>query len=322
MNSFINNKILVTGGLGFIGHRVSHFLEARGYQVIIIDSMTNYGCIPDSELSSLYKFRKSTLTSPIYDIDICDKDAVKKIIESHNISTIIHLASYPRQKTVSLNPIGASQTMITGLMTLLEIAKETNVRKFTYVSSSMVYGDFTEGVTESAPTNPVCLYGILKLCGEEMVHKYQNFFNTVILRPSAVYGPADVSGRVISQFFENSFKNSMLEVNGSAEILDFTYVDDTAMGIVLASTIDNANNKIYNLSRGRGRSLIDAAFTIIKLVGSGYIKVSQRNNDFPSRNSLDISRAHNDFGFWPTVDIEEGFQKYYDWLSNTVHRTR
>ena len=70
MNSFINNKILVTGGLGFIGHRVSHFLEARGYQVIIIDSMTNYGCIPDSELSSLYKFRKSTLTSPIYDIDI------------------------------------------------------------------------------------------------------------------------------------------------------------------------------------------------------------------------------------------------------------
>jgi nucleoside-diphosphate-sugar epimerase len=96
-------------------------------------------------------------------------------------------------------------------------------------------------------------------------------------------------------------------------------VDDTATGIVAAALSNNTNNRTYNITKSQGRSLLDAANLAVKIVGQGTIKVQDRDANFPSRGALNIDAARRDFGYFPQVDIEEGFQTYYEWLNNSEY---
>jgi nucleoside-diphosphate-sugar epimerase len=234
---------------------------------------------------------------------------------------VIHLASFPRQKVVNVNPISGSRVMSEGLINLCEFSKRFNVKKFVYISSSMVYGDFTDDVKEDYNCKPQGQYGILKLAGEMLVKDYsrRGVFDHVIIRPSAVYGPYDVEDRVISKFMLTAMRGETLKVNGINETLDFTYVDDAADGIVSASLSEDTNNKTYNITKSHSRSLLDAAKLAVQIVGKGDIEVRDKDADFPSRGALNIDAARNDFGYNPNVDVEEGFQRYYEWLSNSEY---
>jgi UDP-glucose 4-epimerase len=184
----------------------------------------------------------------------------------------------------------------------------------------MVYGDFTDFVTEDAVCKPQGQYGIMKLAGEWLIRDYQRHgLNHTIFRPSAVYGPLDVEDRVISKFILTAMRGGTLKVNGINETLDFTYVDDAADGIVLAILTDNTLNKTYNITKSHSKTLYSAAQLAVELVGKGTIEVRDKDADFPSRGALDITRARNDFGFDPKVDIDEGFKIYYNWLSNSEY---
>jgi nucleoside-diphosphate-sugar epimerase len=97
--------------------------------------------------------------------------------------------------------------------------------------------------------------------------------------------------------------------------LDFTYVDDAAMGIACAAIEDIANNQTYNITRGRSRTLLEAAKLAVQIVGQGQVEVNSRDKNFPSRGQLNITQAYKDFGFQPNVDIEQGFKQYHDWLT-------
>ena len=80
---------------------------------------------------------------------------------------------------------------------------------------------------------------------------------------------------------------------------------------------DNTNNKTYNITKSHSRTLLDAARLAVNIVGKGTINVRDKDADFPSRGALNIDAARRDFGYDPKVDVEEGFQIYYDWLSNS-----
>jgi nucleoside-diphosphate-sugar epimerase len=141
----------------------------------------------------------------------------------------------------------------------------------------------------------------------------------VILRPSAVYGPLDVEDRVVAKFMLTAMRGGVLKVNGADETLDFTYVDDAADGVVAAATRIMSANRTYNITKSHSVSLLQAAEMIVKIVGSGTIECQDRDADFPSRGALNIDRARTILGFDPQVDVEQGFQKYYEWLSNSVY---
>jgi UDP-glucose 4-epimerase len=321
-------KILVTGGLGFIGHNVVAELERQGHSVVITDTRTNYGIIPQLELDSLIAERRAQITTDrIYAIDIADREGMDWLIRTHRPSMVIHMASFPRQKVVNQNPQWGSRSMSEGLLNLLEAASQNQVQKFVYVSSSMVYGDFTDvigiGVMESHATNPRGAYGIMKLAGEWLTRDYtrKTGMGHVIIRPSAVYGPLDVEDRVVSKFLMTAMKQGIIQVNGADESLDFTYVTDAAQGIVQATVSDNAWNTTYNITRGRARSLQEAAQLAINIAQGGSMRINSADENFPSRGTLNISRAQLDFEFEPTVDIEQGFRTYYEWLDNSVYRT-
>ena len=313
-------KILVTGGLGLIGHHVVSKLESLGHDVVITDTRTTYGIIPQDEIDYLMSERLGKIMSDqIYNIDISNADSIDWLIQKHQPELIIHMASFPRQKVVNANPAMGARTMMEGLMNLCESAKSNKVRKFLYISSSMVYGDFTDDVTEDYNCKPQGQYGIMKLSGEHIVKDYsrRNCFNHTIIRPSAVYGPLDVEDRVIAKFMLTAMRGGTLKVNGASETLDFTYVEDAADGIVAAALSNNTNNKTYNITKSHSRSLLDAANLAVKIVGKGSIEVKDKDADFPSRGALNIDAARRDFGYDPKVDVEEGFQKYYEWLSNS-----
>lgn len=313
-------KILVTGGVGFIGHNVVSKLEDLGHDVLIIDNMTNYGIIPEDEMDYLYRERTKKIYSVCHPYDIENRIPIDRTFDSFKPDIVIHLASFPRQKVVNSNPPIGARVMTEGLLNLCEASKRNNVQKFVYVSSSMVYGDFADNVTEDAECKPQGMYGIMKLAGEWLVKDYHDrgAFDYTVIRPSAVYGPRDVEDRVISKFFMAAMRDQVLKVNGKNEKLDFTYVTDTASGIVGASLSKDAAYRTYNITRGESRTLLEAAELIIKIVGKGKVEVTHKSEDYPSRGTLSIRNACRDFGYNPKVDIEEGFQAYYEWLSNSA----
>jgi len=321
-------KILVTGGLGFIGHNVVALLESQGHTCVITDTQTTYGIVPQTELDYLIAERKRKIkTDRIYGIDIADQDGISWLLNEHRPSIVIHLASFPRQKVVNANPQLGSHTMSEGLLNLLEASVQHNVQKFVYISSSMVYGNFKDayfnGVSESHATHPIGQYGIMKLAGEWLVRDYsrRTMMAHTILRPSAVYGPLDVEDRVVSKFLLNAMRGDTIQVRGGNEELDFTYVSDAAKGIAAAAVSDDTYNTTYNITRGRSRTLLEAAELAVKIVGQGAIEVGVADENFPSRGQLNTQRAHLDFGYRPEVDIEQGFQEYYAWLNNSFYRT-
>ena len=309
-------KYLVTGGAGFIGNRVVRILESLGHSVIIADNKTTYGVTPQSEVNSLMKQRLDGIKSQLMHFDVNHTGDMGWAIEKHQPDTIIHLASYPRQKIVDHNAQHAAREMVEGLVGMLGQTARRRVPKFVFVSSSMVYGNFSGAAKEDDILRPQGQYGIMKYTGEMLVRDYgaSTNLNWTIVRPSAVYGQMDVNARVMSKYLRTAMAGGILEVRGHDEMLDFTYVDDTAMGIVLAATNDIANNKIYNISRGHAMSLLRAAELVIREVGSGNIKCSGKDVSFPSRGSLDISKAEIELGFAPAVYLEEGIKRYYEWM--------
>jgi nucleoside-diphosphate-sugar epimerase len=314
-------KILVTGGLGFIGHNVVRILESFRHDVAIIDNKTTYGVIPQAELDYLMLERLCRIKTR----DICIASIEKPFDDSifEGVDVVIHLASFPRQKVVNKNPALGSRVMSEGLLNLLELSVKHEVKKFVYVSSSMVYGNFNrhesiEGIDESSDCKPLGQYGIMKLAGEWLVQDYsrQHKLDYTIVRPSAVYGPYDVEDRVISKFMSQAMRGEELIVNGIDDSLDFTYIDDAAMGIALSAISEDTKNTIYNIARGKAYTLLETARLIVNIVGQGSVCVKNRDTDFPVRGQVNILRAKSDFGYYPTVDLETGLAEYYEWLKN------
>ena len=315
-------NILVTGGLGLIGHNVVARLEQKEHDVIITDTRTNYGIILQSEIDYLMAERLKKISgNNIYQIDITDANNIEWLIAKHKPQVIIHMASFPRQKVVNANPAWGSRVMMEGLINVCESAKKHGVERVVYISSSMVYGDFADQVEEDYDCKPIGQYGIMKLTGEDIVKDYhrRGAFDYAIIRPSAVYGPLDVEDRVVAKFMLTAMRGGVLNVNGAGETLDFTYVDDAADGIVAAATRIMARNNTYNITKSHSVSLLAAAEMIVKIVGQGTIACRDKDADFPSRGALNIDRARTILGYDPQVDVEEGFQNYYDWLSNSVY---
>jgi nucleoside-diphosphate-sugar epimerase len=319
-------KILVTGGLGFIGHNVVSRLEAQGHDVVITDTQSTYGIVAPEEIQYLVSERRKKIsTDRIYGVDMSDRAGIDWLVQHHRPDCIIHLASFPRQKVVNANAPAGSRVMSEGLLNLLEAAVANSVSRFVYASSSMIYGDFKDsgqdGIDESHECRPLGQYGIMKLAGEWLVRDYtvRTGMPHTIVRPSAVYGPLDVEDRVISKFLIRAMRGQEIQVRGPDELLDFTYVGDTADGIVAAAQSPNAENKTYNITRGRSRTLLEAAQTAVNLAQRGTIRILDPDAAFPSRGQLNISAAQKDFGYTPSMDIEQGFRLYYEWLNDSVY---
>ena len=317
-------KIIVVGGAGFIGHHVVKELQDQGHTCVVLDSCTTYGILEPVAHERLINERMDYMNrSEMYHGDISDWNDVQSCFEQHQPEVVIHLASFPRAKIVNTDPLTARHTMIDGLENLLTSSVDVGAKRFVYVSSSMVYGDFAGGVTEDAACKPGSIYAAYKHAGELLTKHFAAKHNMEysIVRPSAVYGPRDVEDRVVSKFFMNALQDKPLNVNGVNEKLDFSFVEDVAHGIVLAATHVLAADETFNITRGEEDTILRAAELVRDIVGKGGINVRERDMSMPSRGYLNTDKAYRLLNYEPHTNIEQGFPLYYEWIQNSLLRS-
>ena len=315
-------KFLITGGKGFIGSKIVEMLCKDGHQLTVVDNEDTYGIMTTSQLNKLYEWRtRNWIAKKVNYIkgDILDRLTCLKAF-SHHPDIVIHLATYPRAKIVDDDPILGVPKVINTTTNLLWHSEKFGVRKFVYVSSSMVYGDFKDGTKEDANTKPKNIYGEAKLTGERMVKLFakRDNLNYNIIRPSGVYGPGDMPDRVVSKFFEKAMENETITLHNGENKVDFTYRQDAARGIVLAA-LSPVSNVSFNITAGNATSLRTLAETIIKITGSeSEIEDIGNHKLYPMRGTLNISRAKDLLGYEPEFTLEQGLKSYYDWLQNKI----
>jgi|TARA_R110001592_G_scaffold113020_2_gene311764 nucleoside-diphosphate-sugar epimerase len=309
-------KFLITGGFGFIGSKIVEQL-CKEHSVTVLDNHDTYGIMNKQEADRLYKWRSRNWNDKVTHQrgDVMDRMACLKAF-SHRPDVVIHLAAYPRAKIVDNDPIMGVPKIINGTTNLLWHSTRFGVRKFVYVSSSMVYGDFKDGMKEDGSTKPKNIYGEAKLAGERLTKLFQKRDNLdyIIIRPSGVYGPGDMPDRVVSKFFEKAMKNDTITLHNGENKVDFTYVEDTVQGIIKAATSSVANVS-FNITQGNATSLRTLANTIIAITNSQSEVEDIGNHDlYPMRGTLDISRAKDLIEYEPQHELKEGLEKYYEWI--------
>ena len=310
-------KVATIGGGGFIGPHLAR--ELAGHEVTAVDSlMVNniYADEPFGELHSrILRDRIASFAGQLIIADARNYNILSPICKAVQPDVMIHLAAIAHQGKAQKNPHTTFDHSLRTLENALDIAVNLKVRRFVYFSSSTVYGDWPDSgiVDEETPCAPKGIYGSLKLAGELIVKAYSQAYGLeyTIIRPSALYGPGCVSGRVIQQFIEKA--SAGLNLSATGEALDFTCVDDLVRGVNLAVMSNRAINQTYNLTYGHARRVSNAARIVAKHYGVEFT-VAVRDQTFADRGTLCINRAKRDLGYAPAWPLEAGVQKYIEWF--------
>jgi UDP-glucose 4-epimerase len=319
-------KVVVTGGAGFIGSYITRELVQEGHDVIILDSFSQYVSPLDSNYQWYLKARFEGIDERKLTIirgDTRNAAATRRVFMEHKPDRVVHMAALPIATISDYYAEEAIACILLGTVNILEIIRDVDfIDKFVYASSSMVYGDFQYcPADEEHPKAPKGIYGGAKYAGEIMTQVYGRRFGIdyTIIRPSAVYGPTDSNRRVSQIFVENALRGEPLQLDGGGtQTLDFTYVTDAAHGFVLATFHEAAQNEVFNITRGEGRSLKEFAEILSRIVpGVSTVEVPA-NEIRPKRGALDISKARRMLGYEPQYSLENGLEDYVEFVRKFI----
>ncbi len=322
-------RVVIVGGLGFIGHNLAIYLKKFGYKVKIIDSLLINNILalkknpleyPNPKIAKKFLVDRLKLIRKnkiIFDkLDARDYHKLCRSVDKFNPDVLIHLAAVSHANKSNKNPYTTFDHSFRTLENSIDAVKKKKIH-FIYFSSSMVYGDFKKNtVSENDILKPKGIYGSLKLAGELLVKAHKQVFNLdyTIIRPSALYGERCVSRRVGQIFIENLIRNKEIIINGSnKQRLDFTYIDDLMMGIKKVIENKKSLNETFNLTFGHSESL-EAMMKILKKNFKNF-KVSYEKKDklMPKRGTLSIKKAKRLINYNPRFDLKKGYQRYINW---------
>ncbi|MFP6854650.1 MAG: NAD-dependent epimerase/dehydratase family protein [Opitutales bacterium] len=311
------SNILITGGAGLIGSRVTEFLLKENHSITIIDPFIRY--LPTEKLwFSDYLERRFSSLDAISFIrgDTVNLGLVQRTIDEFQPEYVLHLAGMPLANQSNIYIEEAIQGIVDGTVNLLQsLIGSNHLRNFVYVSSSMVYGDFQEfPCPETHQKNPKDVYGASKYCGEIMTRAFSRRFEVPcsIVRPSAVYGPFDINRRVIQIFIENALDHKPITLDGGGDLrFDFTYVDDIANGLIAVLLQEAAIGEDFNITYGKGYSLKEVSEELLNHFPDLEVVINEeRDQNRPLRGALDVSKAKEILNFKPKFNLREGIRKY------------
>ncbi len=314
LNIFENSSILVTGGNGAVGSNLVKKLLNQSAKVVVLDDFSQ------SSTNNLTVHKNLKIIKG----NINDKKILKKIF-SKKYDYVFHLAARFANELSVQNPIEDLIVNTQGTLQILLHAAKQKPKRFIYTSSSSLYGTQKAiSFKETLYPNPSTPYAVSKLSAERycsVIGKLSGL-NYTVVRLSNSYGPFDPPGRfrnVIPNFFDAAIHNKNIVITGTGEeTRDFTFIDDTVKGILLASSKKSAENQIFNLGTGKETNILKIANTILTLTKS-HSKIvfkPRRSFDHITRRKMDISKAKKLLGYFPETKIEDGLKITYDWFLN------
>ena len=303
------DKVLVTGGAGFIGSHVVDLFVSEGYEVVVLDSLVTG--------------RQENVNpgARLVDVDLRDPRLDSIFLEERPRFVCHHAAQASIQKSVR-DPLEDVDVNLVGSLRLIERCREYQVEKFIYISSGgAVYGEPQAlPCTEDHPVRPLSPYGASKLAVEFYLSAYKQTsgLNYTVLRYANVYGPRqDPYGEagVVAIFTGQMLKGEQATINGTGEQeRDFVYVEDVARANLIS--LGAGDGEAYNIGFGKGTSVNTIFNELKRLTGYGqqpYFGPPQSGEVF--KIYLDIAKAKGGLGWEPAISLEEG-------LARTVEQMR
>lgn len=294
------NKVLITGGAGFIGSHIVEKLLENNYNVIIIDNLSS-GFIENIPNSDTLKF---------YQLNI-EKDDLELVFQKEAPDYVIHLAAQTSVNFSISHPYYDANMNVMASIKLLELCKKYNIRKFITASSAAIYGNPKYlPIDENHPTEPMSQYGLSKLTMEKYIKL--SGIPYIIFRFSNAYGPRQKSSKEsgVVAIFNNAMKNNEpINIYGDGEqIRDFIYVEDIA-NICIKAINSNVENEIINFSTNKGVSL-NQLFKVMKSLYNYTLNANylpERIGDI--KNSiLSNDKAYNLLQFTNYTKLEKGLE--------------
>jgi len=298
-------NMLVTGAAGFIGSELVSQIVAAGHRVIALDSLATGRW---ENLDGLGEVECITG-------DVRDGSLLQRILP--RVSVVFHLACLNLRQSL-LDPVGSHDVNASGTLNLLETARRAAIQRIVQVSSCEIYGTAsTVPMTELHPASPTTPYGASKLAGEAYARAYHRSYGlpVTIVRPFNSYGPRchheNSSGEVIPKFMLRALAGLPLVIFGDGtQTRDFTYVSDTARGIMLAGLTPQALGETINLGSGAEVSIRHLAARIAPQAQC--IHEAPRPGDVQRLLSC-TARASALLGYRASVGLDEGLQKLDAW---------
>ena len=346
-------RVLISGGAGFIGSRLSKRLIKKGYKITILDNLSEQ--IHGSSRSS-YK-ALSRITNFIKG-DVCNKEDWKKAIK--NQDTIIHLAAETGTGQSMYEIDRYNQVNIVGTSNLFEVLSDSEhtIQKMVLSSSRAVYGegkykcknhgdtypnqrnadDMDSGIfnpkccneeleicpiSETADINPISIYGMTKYRQEEIFMQggHDLKIPIVALRYQNVYGPGQSLSNpytgILSIFSTRILNNNNIEIyEDGKQSRDFVYIEDVVNATIHALENDNANNEIFNVGSGKSLSIFDVANILKDLYDTNIdIIVDGKYRIGDIRHVFcDIRKIKLQLDFEPKINFSEGIREFVDWV--------
>lgn len=254
------NKILITGGAGFIGSHIVDKLIENGEKVIVVDNLST-GKIENINDKAIF-----------YKVDITD-EKINMIFEKEKPDYVIHQAAQINVNNSIKDPLNDAKINVLGTINLLENCRKFKVKKIIYASSAAVYGHPKYlGIDEKHKINPISFYGISKYTPEEYIQTYNELYGLdyTILRYANVYGPRQSyigEGGIIPIFINKIISKEQLVIFGDGkQTRDFIFVKDVVDANILS--VKKGFNRVLNIGTGNSTSINELYFIMNEIMGS------------------------------------------------------
>ena len=310
LKELYGKNVLLTGGCGFIGSEITKQLSELGSNTTIIDNFS----------SGKEEYVKNFSNVKIIEGDLQNSQIVADVVKNQDY--VIHLAALPFIPDSYHIPMEFFNVNVNATINLvLALIKENSVERFVHISSSEIYGSAqTVPMKENHPTIPHSTYAVSKLAGERVVytmHKEHNF-PAVIIRPFNSFGPNITQPYIIPEIIGQIMNgNNILNLGNIESKRDFTFVSDTARGMLNALVAENIDGETINVGSNREISIKTIVETISKLLEKDVeIKIDpSRLRPFDVNNLVcDYTKAKELLGWSPEVSFEDGLQSTIDWV--------